>query len=172
MQKLPTLLTFAMLLAGIAAGPIPSNAQATPATDDKAAIKALYDQFDKSFVNKNVDAIMALFGPNVFVFDVVPPRQYSTWAAYKKDWQDLFAAFPGPLTNKLSELNITVAGPVAYTHYIDDTVVTAKDGTKLHLVSRSTDVLRKENGKWLIELEHNSVPVDLTTGKPDMLSKP
>jgi hypothetical protein len=28
------------------------------------------------------------------------------------------------------------------------------------------------NGKWLIVEEHNSVPVDLHTMKPDLLSKP
>jgi ketosteroid isomerase-like protein len=37
---------------------------------------------------------------------------------------------------------------------------------------RITDVYRKIGGKWLIVLEHVSVPVDLATGKPDMLSKP
>jgi ketosteroid isomerase-like protein len=35
-----------------------------------------------------------------------------------------------------------------------------------------TDVLQKTNGRWLIIHEHASVPVDLATGKGDLLSKP
>jgi ketosteroid isomerase-like protein len=37
---------------------------------------------------------------------------------------------------------------------------------------RATDIYRKVNGKWLIEHEHYSVPVDLTTAKADLTSKP
>jgi ketosteroid isomerase-like protein len=50
--------------------------------------------------------------------------------------------------------------------------MTDKDGKAAHLVVRSTDVWRKINGKWLIVQEHNSFPVDLTTGQADLLSKP
>jgi uncharacterized protein (TIGR02246 family) len=172
MQRLRHFLVFTLMLAGVVAGPARLRAQAAPATDDKAAVKALYDQFDKAFNKKDVNAIMAFYAPDVFVFDVAPPRAYTTWAAYKKDWQDLFDAFPGPITVYLSELSITVSGSVAYSHSIDDALLTAKDGSKTHLVVRVTDVLRKRNGKWLIVLEHNSVPVDPVTGKADLLSKP
>ena len=115
---------------------------------------------------------MAVYAQDVFVFDVIPPREYPTWGAYKKDWEGLFAEFPGPVTNTVSDLHITVVGSVAYTRSIDDGTLTGKDGSKMHLVVRSTDVLRKSNGKWHIVQEHNSFPVDPTTGKADMLSKP
>jgi ketosteroid isomerase-like protein len=145
---------------------------AQPESSDKAAIEALYKSFDKAFSNKDVGAIMACYSPDVFVFDAVPPRQYPTWDAYKKDWESLFATFPGPVTNSISDLIITVIGPVAYSRSIDDTTFTAKDGSKVRLVVRTTDVLRKLNGKWLIVQEHVSFPVDPTTGKADLLSTP
>ena len=65
-----------------------------------------------------------------------------------------------------------VVGSVAYTRSIDDGTFTGKDGSKTHLVVRTTDVLRKSNGKWRIVQEHVSFPVDPTTGKADLLSKP
>jgi uncharacterized protein (TIGR02246 family) len=148
------------------------SAQANSAAADTAAIKALYNQFNDAFNKKDVNAIMAVYSPGVFVFDVIPPREYPTWDAYKKDWEGFFATFPGPVTNSISELHITVVGAVAYTHYIGDGTLTAKDGSKMHMVVRTTDVLRKSNGKWLIVQEHNSLPVDPATGKADMLSKP
>jgi ketosteroid isomerase-like protein len=111
-------------------------------------------------------------GNQLFVFDAVPPREFVGWDAYKKDSQDLLGAFPGPLTYSLSEQNITVAGPVAYVHNVQTGQFTRKDGSKLDTVVRVTDVYRKIGGKWLIVQEHVSFPVDLDTGKADLLSKP
>ena len=140
---------------------------------DHAQIEALERGIDAGINAKNVDKIMSYYArENLFVFDVVPPREYVGWAAYRKDWQDLFAAFPGPVTNRVSEQSITVVGSVAYGHNIEDAHFTAKDGSTTELVVRVTDVYRKLGGKWRIVQEHVSVPVDLATMKPDMLSKP
>ena len=158
------------VLLGITVGAVPMSAQAKSG-GDKVAIQALYNEFNDAFNKKDVNRIMAVYAPDAFVFDVVPPREYATWDAYKKNWEDLFVMFPGPVTNTISELNITVVGTVAYARSIDDSTMTAKDGSKSRVVVRSTDVLRKSNGKWRIVQEHNSVPVDLATGKPDLLSQ-
>ena len=163
-------LCVAMVLGlGLAAGAVPAGAQA--AGGDKAAIEAMYHRFDDAFEKKDVDGIMSLYAPDVFVFDVIPPRQYASWDAYKKDWVDLFAANPGPITSHIDQLSITVVGSVAYTHYVDAGTMTDKDGKQEQMAVRATDVLRKVKGKWLIVQEHNSVPVDLTTGQADLLSK-
>ena len=34
---------------------------------------------------------------SLFVFDVTPPRQYVGFDAYKKDFEDFFAALAGPV---------------------------------------------------------------------------
>ena len=143
------------------------------ATEDKAAIEALEQRYSKAFNSRNVEAIMANYAPasQVFVFDAVPPREYANWEAYKKDWEGLFAEYPGPLKNEIAELNITVVGTVAYAHHVETGYFTRKNGSKLEITVRVTDVFRKFNGKWLIVLEHVSFPVDLETGKADLLSK-
>jgi uncharacterized protein (TIGR02246 family) len=151
------------------AAAIPAGAQASGG--DKAAIEALYHRFDAAFNKKDVDAIMAEYAPDVFVFDVIPPRQYAGWDSYKKDWVDLFAANPGPVVSHVTQLSITVMGPVAYTHYMTEGSMTDKDGKSAQMNVRATDVLRKIKGKWLIVQEHNSVPVDLASGQGDLLSK-
>lgn len=141
---------------------------------DKAAIQALEDTYNEGFNSKDVDKVMSAYAPGnqLFVFDVVPPREYKGWEAYKKDFEELFSSFPGPMKNTISEQTIHVVGSVAYGHNIQSGEFTAKDGTKLKIVARTTDIYRKMNGKWLIVEEHNSVPVDLGTMKPDLLSKP
>jgi uncharacterized protein (TIGR02246 family) len=144
------------------------------ANGDKAAIQALEDTYNEGFNSKSVDKVMSVYAPGkeLFVFDVVPPREYRGWEAYKKDFEELFKAFPGPMKNTISEQTIHVVGSFAYGHNIQTAEFTGKDGTKLKIVSRTTDIYRKMNGKWLIIEEHNSVPVDLDTMKPDLLSKP
>ncbi len=151
----------------------PKPATKAASTDDKAAIEALEQRYIKAFNAKNIDAIMANYAPanQLFVFDAVPPREYPNWEAYKKDWEGLFAAYPGPLKNEISELNITVIGAVAYAHHLESGYFTRKDGSRLDVVVRVTDVFRKFNGKWLIVHEHVSFPVDLDTAKADLLSK-
>lgn len=142
------------------------------ATSDKAKILALETKFNEGFNTKNVGMIMSCYAPGnqLFVFDVVPPREYASWEAYKKDWQELFAAYPGPVTNTISEQTVTVVGSIAYGHNLQTGVLTRKDGSKLNVAVRTTDIYRKIGGNWLIVEEHNSLPVDLGTMKADPLS--
>jgi len=72
---------------------------------------------------------------------------------------------------KLSELDITVGGDVAYSHSIQAGTFTDKSGNKIAMTVRVTDGYKKVNGQWLISHEHVSVPVDFATMKPDMESK-
>jgi ketosteroid isomerase-like protein len=69
---------------------------------------------------------------------------------------------------RVSDLDIVTVGPVAYSHSIQSAQFTTKDGAKVDLVVRVTDVHRK----WLVVQEHVSVPVDSATGNADTLSKP
>ncbi|MGH9688443.1 MAG: YybH family protein [Candidatus Acidiferrales bacterium] len=176
--SIPVLATTVLLLSAAA----PALAQtrsskkpaARPATSDMAAIQALEDQYVEAFDTRDVDGIMANYarGKELFVFDAVPPREYPSWDAYKRDWETLFSQYPGPASDKMSELRITAVGPVAYGHHIEDTQFTLKDGTKKEFVVRVTDVFRKFRDKWLIVQEHVSFPVDVNTGQADLMSKP
>src|ERR1700722_492075 len=175
MLKISNWMCGALLAVSMVSVPNLSEArESTAAGGDKAKIEALEMRFRDAFIAKDVDTIMQAYapGPVLFVFDVAPPRQYVGWQAYKKDWQELFAAFPGPTAFSITDLNITVVGSVAYSHSIQASKFTGKDGSKVDLVVRVTNVYRKLKGQWLIVQEHVSVPVDIATQKPDLLSKP
>ena len=175
MLKISNLSCGALIVMTVIAVPKLSAADAgATAGDDKASIAALETRFRDALVAKDLNAVMEVYAPGtrLFVFDVSPPRQHVGWQDYKKDWQDTFAAMPGPLTFSISDLSITVVGSVAYSHSIQEAQYTGKGGSKVDLVVRVTDVYRKLPGGWLIVQEHVSVPVDLATQKPDLLSKP
>ena len=146
-----------------------------PARADAAAdIRALEDRFVAAFKAKDVDAIMKVYAPDqtLVVFDVVPPRQYVGAAAYRKDWQTFLGSFDGPIAMELTDLDVVADRYLAYSHSIQHVAGTDKQGKKLDLTVRVTDVYKKARGRWLIIHEHVSVPVDLDTGKPDLSSKP
>src|SRR5690349_20568932 len=146
-----------------------------PAWADAAAdIRALEDRFVAAFKAKDVDGIMKVYAPDqtLVVFDVVPPRQYVGAAAYRKDWQTFLGSFDGPITVELTDLDVVADRNLAYSHSIQRVAGTDKQGKKLDLTVRVTDVYKKARGGRRLIHEHVSVPVDLDAGKPDLSSKP
>lgn len=159
---------FAVVMLGIA-----FSARADSA--DKAQIQALEEQLAAAIAAKDVDKILTFYAPgeDLFVFDLIPPRQYVGADAWRKNFEGFFATVAaGPMTNQISDLDITADGKIAFAHYTSHMTTTDKSGAKVEMVMRSTDGLKKIKGKWLIVHEHNSVPVDLATDKPDLMSKP
>jgi len=141
--------------------------------DDQVQIKALEHGF-ASAVNKDIDKIMANYvnSPDLVVFDVIPPRQYTGWDAYKKDWTGFLRGCKDNPTMEVSDLGVEVGARLAYGHNIQRIACSDAHGNKLDLTVRVTDGYRKVKGKWLIAHEHVSVPVDLATAQGDLQSKP
>jgi len=145
---------------------------APPAGGGEQAIRTLYSQYSKAVAAKDVDGLMAFYAPDVVAFDAFPPREYIGSAAYRKDFEGFFAAYPGPVQSTISDLTVKVAGPVAYSFGVDRWIVTDAQNKTTAMTLRFTDVLTMKSGKWHIVHEHNSFPVDPTTGAADFESKP
>lgn len=90
------------------------------ATDALAQIEALEARFAAAVKAKDAEAIMRLYvpGESLAVFDVAPPRQYVGAAAYRKNWEGIFATVKGPLTFTISDLAISADYNLAYSHSI------------------------------------------------------
>ncbi len=115
----------------------------TPArADAQSDIKALEDRFITAFKAKDLNAIMKVYEPGqaLVVFDVIPPRQYVGAAAYRKDWQTFLDGFNGPITVELTDLAIGADRNLAYSHSVQRVAGTDKQGKKLDLTVRVTDV--------------------------------
>ncbi len=141
---------------------------------DQSQIQSLYQRFATAFRNRDLNGIMSVYihDNSLFVFDVTPPRQHVGWNDYRDDWRGTFAAMKQPVRFTIHDLHVISSGDVAYSHSAQEiSAPSAKSGT-MHFIVRVTDVLRRINGKWLIVQEHVSVPVDIMSGKPDMMSKP
>src|ERR1700730_13840583 len=144
------------------------------ASGDEASIRALENRLVAAVNAKDVNAIMKVYVPDesLFVFDVIPPRQYVGAKAYAKDWTDFLSMFKGPVNIEISDLSVTADGTMGFGHSIQRVTGNDTKGQPVDLTVRVTDVYRNIGGNWLIVHEHVSVPVDLNTGKPDLSSKP
>ena len=141
---------------------------------DEAQIRALADSFAAGVRAKDLDAIMKVYvaDQTLFVFDVVPPRQYVGAAAYRKDWEEFLNDIDGPVNFEITDLAVVAEGNLGYSHSIQHVSGKNKKGEVLDLTVRVTDAYRKIDGHWLVTMEHVSVPVNLDTGEPDLQSKP
>jgi ketosteroid isomerase-like protein len=115
---------------------------------------------------KNVDEMMSYYDgtDHLVIFDAVPPLKYSGTQAWHKNLEGFVAAYnPGIL--ELTDLVIETDGKLGYAHSIQRFTGTDKDGKHVVMTFRVTDCLKKENGKWKIAHEHNSMPIDYASGK-------
>jgi uncharacterized protein (TIGR02246 family) len=167
-MKIQDILAFGF---GVMALSLAMSAYAAPA--DTARIRALELRLAAAFSDRNVDAIMKAYIPDetLFVFDVIPPRQYVGAKAFRADLEEFLAVTKGPLKYEVTDLAVTAVGSIAYSHSIQHIVANDTKGNPIDLTTRVTDVYRKIKGNWVIVQEHISVPVDLDTGKPDLSSK-
>ena len=140
-------------------------------TNSEADIKALEARYVAAFNRRDVDAIMRCYAAEILAFDVIPPRQYAGAAAYRKAWENFIGAVE-TATLEMSDLSVTIEGSVAFGHNIQHVVAKDHQGQNMEFTLRTTDGYRKIGGRWLIVHEHFSVPVDLATGKPDLMSTP
>ena len=144
------------------------------AANDEAEIREVLDRWGKAFRAKNPDAVMAVYAPgNLLVaYDIVPPLACVGREAYRKNYEEFFAQYDGPIECELRDVRIVAGADVAFLHCVERVSGTLKNGQKSELWIRATSGLRKIKGKWLIVHDHLSVPVDFETGQAALNLKP
>ena len=140
--------------------------------NDEAEIKRVIEDGIEAVRNKNIEGVMSFYAPEVVSFDIVPPLQYVGADAFRKVWEEVFFVYQGPIDYEIHDLSITVGDDVAFTHSLNRISGTMNTGQQTDLWLRWTACFRKINGKWLIVHHHNSVPVDLRTGRAVLDLKP
>ncbi len=140
--------------------------------NEEAEIKRVIEGGVEAIRAKDLDGIMSMYAPELVSFDIVPPLQYVGADAYRKQWEEAFSLFPGPIDYEIADLSITVGDDVAFTHSFNRLSGTMNNGQKIGHWLRWTACFRKIGGKWLIAHMQASVPVDLETGKAVLDLKP
>jgi ketosteroid isomerase-like protein len=125
---------------------------------DEARIRQLIEGWAKSLRAKDIHGVMSHYAPDILVFDLAPPLQYLGADVYRKNWEEWFTSWQGPIGCEIRNLTITVGDVVAFSHSLNRISGRRINGEDTDVWVRATAGFRKIDGKWLITHEHVSVP--------------
>jgi len=161
----------ALLCAGAQAAPKPAP-QPTPSASDETRIRQILERWRVAFEKKDVAAVMSVYSRDVVAYDIVPPLQYVGYEAYRRNYQDFFAQYAGPLRVEMRGLHVTAGDTVAVAFMLERVTGTLKSGEPADFWLRATQTYRKTDGRWLAVHDHISVPTDMATGKAALDLRP
>jgi ketosteroid isomerase-like protein len=145
------------------------SAEWAPADKEEAVAEAALRQRVQDGVKairaKDIDAVMSLYASNVVSFDLGPPLRYAGADNKRRAWQEVFAAYPGPIAYEVHELNVTTHGDLAFVHSLNHVSGSLASGHTSDLWLRWTACFRRIDGVWLVVHDHVSVPADLEHGQ-------
>jgi PhnB protein len=127
-------------------------------TSEQTQIRQLIDRWADALRSKDVDGVMSLYAPDIMAFDLAPPLQYRGAGTYRKNWEEWFPTFRGPIGYEIRDLNIAASEDLAYCHSFNRITGTRTDDEKTDVWVRATVCCRKLDGQWKIVHEHQSVP--------------
>lgn len=135
-------------------------------------IRQLIDNGAEAIRAKHVDGSLSNYAPDVLSFDVVNPLQASGLDALRKRLEEWLASFQGPIDYELRDVTLTAGDDVAFSHSLNRVNATRLDGTSIDTWWRPTVGYRKTGGTWTIAHVHNSVPMDIETGRASVDLQP
>jgi uncharacterized protein (TIGR02246 family) len=135
--------------------------------DSEKEVRQLLNDYFTAISEKDVDQLMSFYSDDIIAFDLVAPLQFKGKVAYRKSWEEAFAACKDDPSevNETKELKITADDNMAFSHSLHHNIMVSNEGKKMEMWMRSTNCLKKINGKWLIVHEQFSVPADFENGK-------
>ncbi len=140
-------------------------------------VRKLLDEYHEAVINQDIDKIMTFYSADVVAFDMVPPLQYVGREAYRKSWEKAFESGSENVKKEdtgydVTNMKIVASNDVAFAFALNHCYGPMNDGTYMDMWMRSTQCLKKINGKWLIVHEQYSLPTDFETGESIMNAKP
>jgi ketosteroid isomerase-like protein len=114
---------------------------------------------------KDLEALMSFYGPDVVSFDLGAPLRYAGMDRKRRAWQAVFAAYPGPFSYEIRELEVTTSGELAFVHSLNHVRGQLVTGHSTNLWVRWTACFRRIDGIWLVVHDHVSVPANLEHGQ-------
>jgi ketosteroid isomerase-like protein len=134
----------------------------------QSELRALFDRRAEAAWHKDIDALMAVFSPDVVYFDLVPGLRYTGAAALRARFRDWFARWQSPIGQELRDVTIVASGELALAHMLIRASGTLTNGRAVGYWVRVTNGCRRANDGWLIWHEHVSLPVDMASGRAAM----
>lgn len=139
---------------------------------EEIQIRKRIEDWATAFRRKDINSVLSFFAPETVAFDLVPPLAYTGVAAYRKQWEKLFASYQGLIEYEIRDLSIITESQLAFSHSINRISGMLLSGHKTGFWLRMTACWRRIDGQWLIGHEHVSVPMDPAKGVAVLDLKP
>lgn len=92
------------------------------------------------------------------VFFDFTPMQFIGWKTYRSEIEKVQGSIQEFKITLNDDLRVRVVGKAAWAHGTWRMDFLYKDGKRVHLEGRLTEVLEKQKGRWKIVHEHASIP--------------
>ena len=73
----------------------------------EALIRQRVEDLASAIRAKNMDRVMSLYAPNIVSFDLDLPLRYAGADRKLRAWQEVFAAYSGPIAYEVRDLDVT-----------------------------------------------------------------
>ena len=138
----------------------------------EALIRQRIEDLAKAIHTKDINGVMSLYASDIVSFDIDPPLRYIGADRKRRAWQEVFAAYAGPIVYEVHALNVTTHGELAFVHSLNHVSGTLASGQISDFWLRWTACFRRIDGVWLVVHDHVSVPADLEHGRAVLNLKP
>ena len=135
-----------------------SKERTTGSTADEAQIRAIIDDYGEGLRNKDADRCASHYADDVVQFDLAPPLEYRGKETARKNLNEWFKTFSGPIGVEMKGLKISAGPETAFAYVMNHISGTNTQGQKNDHWVRVTIGFQKTDGKWLVNHEHVSVP--------------
>jgi ketosteroid isomerase-like protein len=125
---------------------------------DETAIRTILEQWAAMTREGRQDDVLAHHAADVLIFDVLPPLQYDSAAAYRASWGEWQPQTVAGAKFNLENLVVTAGQTAGFAHCHIRCGGTTPGGKQFEDLVRATFCLRKLDGKWTIVHQHISKP--------------
>lgn len=128
------------------------------ASSAEAEVRSHLHEIAQAIRDKDLEALMPHYAPDVVVFDVFPPLETRGADHYRHNFERWFASAKGPIYYEMRDVHITTSDRLAAAHCLSHVSVTRQNGHRLDYWVRLTTQLERREGRWWVTHEHISMP--------------
>lgn len=122
---------------------------------DATAIRSVFEAIARGFRDRDAAAVAQHYASDAVVADLAPPLQRQGMdVPALQEWLD---GWDGPVELTHKDVLVDVSGDLAISHGLVHTEA-KRAGQTVGWWSRVTTALRREDGDWVVTLDHVSVP--------------
>ncbi len=135
------------------------------ASADEKQIQALLERWCAAVREKDIDAIMTYYMPEIVAFDAILQLQFCGIEAYRKHWQFCLGMCEGSMLFETHQLRVYASDNVAFAHWLNKCGGTDETGEEKSSWMRASAGYCKTDDGWKAVHEHFSAPFDMASGK-------